>query len=261
MKFRQFNFYALALTCSFLSSQIISANPEDIEYDQQQWSYKLVQPLPSGFKGYILESDSDTSLISDLGKLANIAGGKDILNARISITDREIDTTTVEFVFSNPAASGNRTSTTFKNSTFSVDESKITKNNGFSKFTNIVDVDITYDKDLGKYIRVITESPTNVETRLLDSTAPIVDQSSLLMLMRGANKRSKAYHNKPIYLFVNGLIRKYKIVYKGKKNQLHRFNFNRKGQTIGTIWVEAKGVGNPRRFEFGKLRYNVKVAR
>ena len=260
MIFRRFNFYALALTCSFLSSQVIFANAE-LEYDKQQWSYKLAQPLPSGFKGYVLESDSDASLIRNLGRLANIAGGKDILNAKMYVDKRRTDTTTVEFVFSNPAASKNRTSTTFKNSTFSVDSSVITS----SSVTNEVDIYITYDEELGKNIRIITESPTNVQTRLLDATAPIVDQSSLLMLMRGANKRPRAYHNKPIYLFVNGLIRKYKFAYKGKSTlkgiKAHRFNLNRKGQLIGTIWVEAKGVGNPRRFEVGKLRYNIKVAR
>jgi len=263
MRLRRFNFYALALSCSFLSSQVISANP-DLEDDKQQWSYKLAQPLPPGFKGYILESDSDADLISNLGGLINIPGGKGILNARISITERRTDTTTVESVFTNQAARGNRTSTTFKNSTFSVDESVITTSDRGSS-TNKVDVYITYDKELGKDIRVIVESLTRTQIRLLDATAPIVDQNSLLMLMRGANRNPRAYHSKPVYLFVNGLIRKYQIAHMGKETlggiKVHRFNLNRKGRTIGTIWVEASGVGNPHRFEFGKLRYNVKVAR
>ena len=258
MILRRFNFYALALTCSFLSSQVISANP-DIEYDKQQWSYKLVQPLPPGF-GYVLESDSDADLMSDLGRLANMAGGKDILNAIISIIDQETDTTTVELVFTNPAARGNRTSTTFKNSTCSLDSSVITKSDRGRSITNIVDIDITYDES-GIVIRNIVESLTSVQTRLLDATAPLVDQNSLLMLMRGANKNPKAYHNKPVYLFVSGLIRKYQIAYKGRKTIGYRFDFKREGQTIGSIWVEAGGDGNPRRFQFGKLRYNVKVAR
>jgi len=265
MILRRFNFYALALTCSFLSSQVISANP-DIQYDKQQWSYQLAQPLPQGFKGYVLEGDSDADLINNLGGLINIPGGKGILNAKISITERGTDTTTVESVFTNQAASGNRTSTIFKNSTFSVDESAITTSDRGSSITNKVDVYITYDKELGKDIRVIVESLTSTQIRLLDATAPIVDQSSLLMLMRGANRNPRAYHNKPVYLFVNGLIRKYKIVHKGKDSlsggiKVHRFNLTRKAQNIGIIWVEAKGVGNPHRFEFGKLRYNVKVVR
>jgi len=265
MILRRFNVYALVLTCSFLSSQVISANQEDLEFDKQQWSYGLAPPLPQRFT-YVLESDSDPDLMSNLGRLANIAaGGKDILNATISMTERSIDTTTVVFVLSNPAASGNRTSTIFKNSTFSVDESVIKMNDRGRLIENKVIIDITYDKELGKNIRNIVESLTSAQTRLLDATAPIVDQNSLLMLMRGANRKPRKYHRKPVYLFVNGLIRKYKIVYKGKDTlgriKVHRFDFNREGRTIGTIWVEAKGVGNPRRFQFGKLRYNIKVAR
>ncbi|EDN71217.1 secreted protein [Beggiatoa sp. PS] len=264
MILRRFNFYALALTCSFLSSQVISANV-DIESDKQQWSYNLAQPLPPGFKGYVLESDSDPNMMRDIGKLINIPGGKDILNGRISITEQGIDMTTVEFVLSNPMASGNRTSTTFKNSTFSVDESVITTSDRGRSTTNEVDIDITRDEKSGRYIRIIVERLTSVQTRLLDATAPIVDQNSLLMLMRGANRNPGAYHSKPVYLFIKGLIRKSKIAYKGRDTlrgiKVHRFDFNREGRTMGTIWVEAKGVGNPRRFEFGKLRYNVEVAR
>lgn len=262
MILRRFNFCTLALTCSFLSTQVISANLDpELESDKQQWSYKLAQPLPPGFKGYVLESDSDPDVISDLGSLANIVGSKDILDARISITDRRSDTTTVEFVFSNPVARGNRTSTTFKNSTFSLDSSVITKSDRGHSITNEVDIDITYDGESGRYIRNIVESATSVQTRLLDATAPLVDQNSLLMLMRGANRNPRAYHSKPVYLFINGLIRKYQIAYKGRDTLGNRFDLKREGRTTGSIWVEARGIGNPRHFQFGKLRYSVNVAR
>lgn len=281
MVFKKLSIPALLLASLFFSGQVASvmkqtqsaaAMPEKSDMNTLLWTKGLAKsPLPSAFKGYKLVSDSNEALVDAIGALANFTGGKNVLDANINVVKANAKNTTLEFVFLNPAASGNRTTSIFHSPTFSLHRSIITQSINGSATNNKIIVNASKNKQSKAPLRIITETRARSQSQLLDATAPLIDQNTFLFLMQGANKKPQGYHNKPVYFFINGLVRKYKIVLVGEdapnnpesglKVKAYRFNLIREGLVTGTVWVASSGIGHPLRFEIGKLRYNIIAAK
>lgn len=215
----------------------------------------------STFKNYVLINESEKGISEKLTSLVGSRAGKDMLNSSFRITSNSGGVVTVESTLNSPDLKGNRISTTFSAKTFSIKRSVIS-----SPEHNIVELMPAVDSK-GDHIRGLTESATTVKTSLLDGTAPLVDIISIIYLMQGNNGgHAKKLHNKPLYFYLNGLLRKTrlqlagsgKINWFGKQRNATRFNLMREADNMGSIWIEANSTGEPLKIKIGVLNFSIK---
>jgi hypothetical protein len=130
---------------------------------------------------------------------------------------------------------------------------------------NQVSIEDTQDNK-GKPTRTLKESETAVKTQLLDNSAPLVDIVSFLYLMNGQNgEQAKQFHNKPLYFYFNGLVRKStlqvagteKITWFDQQRNAIKFNLLREVDGMGSIWIDEAN-GTPLKIKIGILNFSIK---
>lgn len=255
------------ITMTVISSLLLILSTSIVHADKSTLWTKALKKMNS-FKNYELINETDLGVSEQINQLVGSRAGRDMLNSTFRVTSNSGGMVTVESSLNSPDLKGNRISTTFSSSTFSIKRIAISEKyaNGGAR-TNVVAV-MPAANYKGNSIRGLTESATSIKTSLLDGTAPLVDIVSIVYLVQGSNKQNaKILHNKPIYFYLNGLLRKARlqlagsesIKWFGKQRKVTRFNLLRESDVMGSIWIEANGSGEPLKIKIGILNFSIKV--
>lgn len=250
----------MRLSLMFLVSIFGAANANE----NLLWTSKLNKN--NSYKNYSFINESGGAITENITEIVGSRPGKDMLDSSLTVKSRSNGVVIVDSTLKSPDLQGNRISTHFSEKNYSIQKSNILESytNGRSQKNTLV---IMLGTDVkGEPIRNLTETATEVTTQLLDSSAPLVDLSSIIYLMAGINdSHIKIMQNKPVYFYLRGTIRKATIQVAGNDNiswfgntqSARRFNLLRESENIGSLWVDPKS-GDPLKIKVGMLDFSIK---